>query len=117
AGRRAGAGVAADVLERGPGQLLQPGRDERPAPHVLRLLLDPDPLAGRAIAPQRRLERVDGPGVELLEPDDRDLAGLAHRLALRQQVVVDLARADQDAPHLVGPGRIVEQLLEPAVDL
>src|SRR5262249_30788400 len=55
AGRRAGAGIPADVLERRPRQLLEPGRDERPAPHVLRLLLDPDPLVGVPIARQGRL--------------------------------------------------------------
>src|SRR4051812_44186479 len=49
AGRRAGAGVPADVLEVLAGQLLEPGGDERPGPHVLRLLLAPDPLPGPPI--------------------------------------------------------------------
>src|SRR3954447_8609519 len=73
---RAGAGVAADVLEVVAGQLPEPGVDERPAAHVLRLLLAPDPLAGRPVTAERRLEHLGGPGKELLEPDDRDLAVL-----------------------------------------
>src|SRR5581483_10990061 len=50
---RARAGVAADVLEGCADQLLQPRRRERPAPHVLRFLLDPHPLASRTITSER----------------------------------------------------------------
>ena len=76
AGGRAGAGVAADVLERRPQQLLEPRGDERPAAHVLRLLLHPDPLAGRPVALEHRLQLVGRPGIELLEADDGHLAWL-----------------------------------------
>src|SRR5947209_671899 len=54
----AGAGVAPDVLEALAGQVAEPRVDERPAAHVLRLLLAPDPLAGRPVAAQRRLENL-----------------------------------------------------------
>ena len=50
------------------------GRHERPRPHVLRLFLDPDPLAGRLVPLEHALELLGRPGIELLEPDDRHVA-------------------------------------------
>ena len=116
AGGRAGAGVAADVLERDAHELLQPGRHERPASHVLRLFLDPDPVAGRSVAVEDLLELLGRPGIELLEADDGDVALLAGRLPLGQQVVVDLARAEQHAAGPLRGGRVVEHVVEVAHD-
>src|SRR5262245_37155874 len=65
----------------------------RAAAHVLRLFLRPDPLAGRAITAQGGLQRVGRPGVELFQPHQGDLAGLAGLLAAVEEIVVDLAAA------------------------
>ena len=55
-------------------RLLEPVADRPPRAHVLRLLLGPHDLAEPRIPSQKRLHRLDGERVELLEPRDRNPA-------------------------------------------
>ena len=83
--------------------------DEEPGAVVPRLFLAPDHFleVGHALEAQR--QRLAGEGIELLEPDDRDVVepGLVARF---HQVVGDLARAQhQPADLVVGGGGAVGQ--------
>src|SRR5690606_27255954 len=90
-------GVHVQLLER----QLEPRIDEGPAAHVLRLFLAPDEV-GVGEARQFRRDRLDRPRIELFQTQDVDVVATG-LLARVQQVVIDLARADDDlADVLVG---------------
>src|SRR6185437_2066412 len=95
AGRRAGAGIAADVLHV-VAHTPQTRLHERPAAHVLRFFLCPHPFLGLAITHQGALQQFLREGIELLDADDRDVVGLRLRAAL-QQIVIYLAAAQDDS--------------------
>src|SRR4029078_3589697 len=72
------------------------GRDIGPSAHVLRLLLAPDHLFTVRIRIHDPSD-VLRPGIELLDPRDRDGRGA---LSL-DEIVVDLPGAEDESPHLV----------------
>src|SRR5438128_2587786 len=74
AGCGAGAGVPTDVGDVGAGDRSQAWLHEKPAAHVLRLLLHPGPLLRLAIAADHLTDRLLVERVELFHPHDRDTA-------------------------------------------
>ena len=93
--RRAGARVAAHVLDVEAEQT-HARLDEEPAPHIVRFFLNPDDVvvAARVLVqhPQQLFGRER---VELLQTEDDD--GFRFLGPLLEQVVVDLATAEDDA--------------------
>mmetsp|Transcript_30257 Transcript_30257/g.80096 ORF Transcript_30257/g.80096 Transcript_30257/m.80096 type:complete len:256 (+) Transcript_30257:113-880(+) len=86
-----------------------------PVAHVLRLLLDPDDL-GVGVPPGRVLDAVEGEGADLLHRHEGD-ALLALLAAVLEQVVVDLARAQDDAADLLaGLELLLEALRDDALE-
>ncbi len=114
AGGGAGAGVAADVLHGNFEQFLEARCDERPGTHVLRFLLDPDPFASGLVALDDGAQEVAGPGIELLDADDGDVALARDRGAAGGQVVVDLAGAEEDAACSLGCCGVVDDVVKMA---
>src|SRR3984957_17605607 len=80
------------------------GLDEAPGAHVLGLLLTPDDLrfleAGKLLH-----QRFDRERIELLHPEEVHVVDPA-LLALIVEIVVDLARADDNAANLVVLGEL-----------
>src|SRR5580704_8513404 len=80
------------------------GLDEAPGPHVLGLLLTPDHL--RCLEPGELLQkRLDRERIELLHPEEVDVVDTA-LLAFIVEIVVDFARADDNATDLVVVGEL-----------
>src|ERR1700734_1938527 len=80
------------------------GLREAPGAHVLGLLLTPDHL--RFLEPRELLQqRLDRERIELLHPEQVDIVDTA-LLALVVEIVVDLARADDNATDLVILGEL-----------
>ncbi len=80
--------------------LLDPLAHEGPGAHVARLFLAPDQTRAR-VTRQDFGERVCREGVELFEPQQVHVAS-PKLLPLLQQVVVDLAAAQDQLPRLLG---------------
>ena len=74
---------------------------EEPCALVLRLVLAPHDLGGVGVLLELRRESLVREGVELLDADHGHVARLL-LLALLDQVVIDLARADHHAAHALG---------------
>src|ERR1700677_4395430 len=75
------------------------GLDEAPGAHVLGILLTPDDL--RCLEARELFhQRLDRERIELLHPEQVDVVDTA-LLALVVEIVVDLARADDNATDLV----------------
>src|SRR5262245_11393158 len=109
AGRRAGAGIAANVVNVLAQQRPQPRLHERPAAHVLRLLLHPRPLLRLAVAANDLTYRLLVKRVELLDAHNRDaLPVLVLRLRLRQ-VIVDFSAAED---HLLDASWLSDRIVE-----
>src|SRR6185312_10390019 len=88
-------GLPAD-LTRDPFEI---GLDEAPRAHVLALLLAPDQFG--VLEPRELLQhRLDRERIKLLDPEQVDVVDAA-LLALVIKIVVDLARADDDAADLL----------------
>src|ERR1700761_1486070 len=80
------------------------GLDEAPRAHVLGLLLTPDDL--RLLKTGKLLhQRLDRERIELLHPEQVDVVDAA-LLALIIKIVIDLARADDDAADLIVLGEL-----------
>jgi len=79
-------------------RLLQPVPDLVPRALVLGLLLAPDDLLRVRIPRNRARVLLDRERIELLDPHDRDAIELL-RAARLDELVVDLAAAEHDAPH------------------
>ena len=73
-----------------PGESFDPRQDEEERPHVGRLLLHPDQVAGLRETIELGREFLGGERVELLDGDDGGL-GIATAFALGSQVVADSA--------------------------
>src|SRR3954453_560742 len=84
-------------------QLVEAQGDEGPGAHVPRLFLDPNPICGLGITDQGGFDGSDRPGIKLLQADDRHLVVLAFQLAPGEQIVVDLAAADDDSTETLRP--------------
>ena len=80
------------------------GLDEGPGAHVLRLFLAPHDL-GLLEARQLLDQRLQRERIELLDPQQIDVVDAA-LLALLVEVVIDLARAQDDAADLVVLGEL-----------
>jgi len=96
-----GGGITAGVGGLAPEDLLELRGDIRPRAHVLRLLLAPDQAGVAAVGVGDFGEAVAMQRVELLDADDRGIGDLV-LLAVVEEVVVDLARAEDDAVDFVG---------------
>ena len=92
------------VLERAEG-LFDPAIQEMPRAHIFGFFLAPDDLACLGIACQFLFQLIGGEGVELLDTDKRDIRDLAF-FARGEQIVIDLAAAQNDATNLL----VVRQL-------
>src|ERR1700761_6195078 len=87
--------LAADLAE----HPFEIGLDEAPGAHISGLLLAPDDL--RLLESGKLFhQRLDRERIELLHPEQVDVVDAA-LLALIVKIVVDLARADDDAADLV----------------
>src|SRR5262245_44616560 len=96
---RAGGFVATDVAQRAIAQYArQAQRHELPGAHVPWLFLHPGNLAGAGVGRDGLLNFLARQRIELLDADDGHVFNLA-LVAAREQVVVDLAAAQQHAPH------------------
>src|SRR5256885_54547 len=71
---------------------LQMSAHETPRAHVARLLLHPNYMLGVGISPQNLGDFGFGIWVEQLQPNNRGIHCFA-RIARREQLIVDLARA------------------------
>src|SRR4051794_36829393 len=92
---------AADVADGDAGGgLFEPVAEGAPGAHVLRLLLRPDDLLEPRIRRDELACRVDWEWVELLDSRDGDVGGRRARL-VPDEVVVDLARAEDEPAHLL----------------
>ena len=76
--------------------------EERPGALVRRLLLDPDGVRGVRVAVEHRRQLLGRDRVELLHPHDGDVVGAPRLLPGGDQLVVDLAGAEQQPRHAVG---------------
>jgi hypothetical protein len=107
-----GGAVAAGVGRLAPEERFELWGEMRPGTHVLRLLLHPD-HAALGVTRRDRLETLGVQRVELLDADDRGV-GDALLLAVVDQVVVHLARAQQHTLRFARRGWILEDFLEGA---
>ncbi len=67
------------------------------------------------VADKHLLQLVGRPGIKLLDANDGDVPLLAGLLAPGQQVIIDLARAEQDPAGPIGGGLFVQHVAEMAV--
>src|SRR3954468_6675591 len=107
---------AADVAEPDAWRqvLLEAVPNRAPRPHVLRLLLGPDDLRKARIRRDEGGLLLDRERIQLLDPCDRDVFGGLAQL-VPGEVVVDLAGAEDEPPHLLlVDGRVVEDRLKAA---
>src|SRR5207244_11191048 len=116
AGRRRRALRTADAV-----QLAEVGRPARtqviPGAHVEWLFLDPEQF-GAGVGLDGLGQVLVGERVELLDADDGDVVALL-RFAAGEQVVIDLAAAQEDAPRLfdrVVPDETAERALREIVE-
>src|SRR5699024_11584831 len=75
-------------------------RDEGPRTHVRRLLLDPQDLARVRVGPELLTDLLDRQRVQTLRTDDGGVL-VPVRLTRGVEVVVDLARAENDPTDLL----------------
>src|SRR5687768_9068664 len=113
---RAGPGWLADVVDRhfAAGHLSEARFHERPGPHVLRLLLDPEDLTQVGVAFEHLPHPFFGEGVEQLYPGHSGVHCLLPVVAAHE-LGVDLARAQDEPLHGVGPAAsllVVQDRLE-----
>ncbi len=78
-------------------RFLQPMTYLVPRPLVLRLFLAPDDFFDVPVLFEERGVLRDREGIELLDANDRDVVDAVH-LARLEQVVIDLAAAEDDPP-------------------
>src|SRR5438034_274538 len=113
----AGAGVASRVGDFAAKERAQSWLDESPSPHVLRFFLAPHEL--RVL--WKRLEHFAQPffckWIQLLDANDRCVVNLALG-AILQQIVIDLARAEDDPLYFVDGTSLgrAENFFEPTMD-
>ena len=86
------------------GRVVETVPDRAPRPHVLRLLLRPDDLLEPRQAGDQLGDRVDRERIELLQPGNGD-ARRAGARAVADDVVVDLAAAEDEPAHIAAGAR------------
>src|SRR6185312_15184302 len=97
--RRTGALWTTNVAngQRVPDRGAETRRDETPRGHVAGFLLRPHHIVNRRVALEDGGDGCVRPRVELLHAHDRD----TRRALMRKDIVVQLARAEHETPHLV----------------